>query len=108
MANVGYSLQKNLFLEVIEEKDVNVILCVEGKDVSLRMGSPELPQADMVTLWQELIAEWNTGGAFSREEKDLLCMNSQAFIRKVEILGKLLIVGFKPPILSGTRHTKAH
>jgi hypothetical protein len=91
--NLGYSPKEEIFLEVTGQ-DVGVILKAEGKEASFRMGAPELPPQEMKQLWTELVLAWNTGGSFSKEEKDALWQASKVRPRAIEVAMSLIMEGF--------------
>ncbi len=107
LSALGYSTADNLFMS-ISEKDVEVLLRAEGKQVALRMGTPEVPPLELAKLWRQLIGEWNTGGTISNEEKSIMCNGTKIFVNKMEITAKLLLAGFRLPITQNAQPPKTH
>jgi hypothetical protein len=87
---LGYSLGTEVFYEV-SAKRVVVLLRVRGKKpLGFSVGVPEMTPEEMATRWKNLIDEWNTGGTFSDEEKEVLFNMSNISKRSLEVVAQLV------------------
>lgn len=90
---LGYSSEREIFIR-IDSHDVRVILKAENREVLLCVGTPELPEQEMLALWRELCVEWNTGGSIDDEEKDALYSKSGISLGGPMLVFTLLSHGF--------------